>query len=186
VSAPGHASHAEPLPGRGRGVEGAGDADEGARGRELLREAAPTRRGESAHEDLGVAGLVGALLVGGELFEELLAGAHAGEGDLDVLARRLAREGDEVAREVDDLHRLAHVEDEDLPALAHGAGLQHELAGLGDGHEVPLHLRVRHRDRPAGAICSWKMGTTEPVGAEHVAEAHGDEAGLAALREGLE
>ena len=46
-----------------------------------------------------------------------------------------AREPDQVAREIDDAHRLAHVEHEDLAALAHRTGLQHELRRLGNRHE---------------------------------------------------
>ena len=42
-----------------------------------------------------------------------------------------AGEQDQVAGEVDDLDGLAHVEDEDLAALAHGGGLEDELAASG-------------------------------------------------------
>src|SRR5690606_38228608 len=100
-------------------------------------------------EDLRVAGLVDVLLGGGKLLEELLARPNAREDDVDVLVRPQTGETDEVDGEVEDLHGFAHVEDEDLAALAHASRLQDELAGLGDGHEIAAHLRVRDRDRPA-------------------------------------
>ena len=53
------------------------------------------------------------------------------------------------SREVEDLHRLAHVEHEDLAAAADRAGLDHQRHGLRDRHEVARHLRVRDRHRAA-------------------------------------
>ena len=41
-----------------------------------------------------------------------------------------AGEQDQVPGQIDDLDRLAHVEDEDLAAVAHGRGLQDQLARL--------------------------------------------------------
>src|ERR1022692_4808925 len=70
-----------------------------------------------------------------QLFVELLAGAHAGEFNLDVFIRPQPREQNQVSGQIDDLYRFAHVEDADLTALSDGRGLQHELARFGDGHE---------------------------------------------------
>ena len=53
------------------------------------------------------------------------------------------------SRELDDPHRLAHVEHEDLAAPADRAGLDDERDRLGDRHEVARHLGVGDRDRPA-------------------------------------
>ena len=48
---------------------------------------------EPPDENLRVAGLVGMLSGDRELLEQLLSGANAAEGTLDVLARPEAREG---------------------------------------------------------------------------------------------
>lgn len=52
-----------------------------------------------------------------QLLVELLAGAQAGERDLDVLVRAQAGEPDHLARDIDDPDRLTHVENEDLTPL---------------------------------------------------------------------
>ena len=94
---------------------------------------------------------------------------------------RRPREQDQVAGQVDDLDRLAHVEHEDLTAAAHGGGLQDELDGFGDGHEVAAHLGMGDGDRTAGGDLLLEDGDDAAVGAEHVAEADGDELGAAVL-----
>ena len=71
-----------------------------------------------------------------------------------------ARQADQVAREVGDPHRLAHVEHEDLAAAAHRAGLQHELRGLRDRHEVARDLGMGDGDRAACARSA--RGTSAP------------------------
>ena len=55
----------------------------------------------------------------------LLACPRAGEDDRDVLLAA-AGEPDHLLREVEDPYRLAHVEDVDLTAAAHRAGLDDE------------------------------------------------------------
>ena len=77
--------------------------------------------------------------------------------------------------QVEDAHRFAHVQHEDFPALAQGAGLQHELAGLGNRHEIAPHLRMRDGDRPAGGDLLLENRHHAAIGAQHVAEAHRDE-----------
>ncbi len=62
-----------------------------------------------------------------ELLEELLAGAQARERDLHVDVGAQTGQRDHLLGEVQDPHGLAHVEDEDLAALAHRAGLEDEL-----------------------------------------------------------
>jgi hypothetical protein len=44
---------------------------------------------------------------------------------------------------------LAHIQDEDLAAAAHGGGLQDQPDGFGDGHEVTPHFLMRDGDRAA-------------------------------------
>jgi hypothetical protein len=67
---------------------------------------------------------------------ELLAGRETGEHHLDVLVGLEAREADHLAREVGDAHGLAHLEDEDLATATRARGLQDQLHGFGNGHEV--------------------------------------------------
>ena len=90
--------------------------------------------------DLRVRGRSGLLAVGPQLLVQLLTRAGADELDRDVPARLLAGEANHVVREVEDLHRLAHVEHEDVTRLADRAGLDDQLRSLRDRHEVPGHL----------------------------------------------
>ncbi|MBG9885206.1 hypothetical protein ABE10_01105, partial [Bacillus toyonensis] len=60
------------------------------------------------------------------------------------------------------------------PRPADAARLDHELAGLGDRHEVPRGLRVGHRDRPAGRDERLEGRKHRASAAEHVPEAHGE------------
>src|SRR6185437_14402292 len=65
-------------------------------------------------------------LVGVEQFLlQLLARPEADERDLDVLARLPPGEADHLAGEVDDLHRVAHIEHEELAALLPTLDRQH-------------------------------------------------------------
>ena len=108
-------------------------------------EAVPIHGDVLPDADLGVRRGLHVLALDPQLLEELLARTQAGEDDLDVLAGPEAAERDQLLGQVHDLDRLAHVEDEDLAALAHGGGLEDQLAGLRDGHEVALHLRDASR-----------------------------------------
>jgi hypothetical protein len=106
---------------------------------------------------------------------ELLAGPDADELDRDVALRLPPREADHVVCEVHDLDRLAHVEDEDIAALPNRSGLDDQLHGLGDRHEVALHVRMRHRDRPAAGDLAPEERDHASRRAEDVAEADRDE-----------
>jgi hypothetical protein len=65
-------------------------------------------------EDLVVLVRPCALVLGHQLLEQLLARPRAGEHDRDVDVGLEAREADQVLDQVEDTHRLAHVEDVDL------------------------------------------------------------------------
>src|SRR5699024_10125261 len=81
----------------------------------------------------------------------------------------------------DDANRFAHVEDINLAALGHGAGLDHELGGFRNGHEVTGDVRVGDGDRPAVADLLpelWYDGTGR---AEHIAEPHHGEDAIMAI-----
>ena len=98
---------------------------------------------------------------------ELLAGAQAGEDDLD----RALGPGREQAGHVDDAHGLAHVEHEGLAAAADGAGLDDQLHRLLDGHEVAGDVGVGDGDRAAALDLGVERGEHRAPAAEHVAEA---------------
>ena len=127
-------------------------------------------------EDLRVRCRPDLLAVGPELLVQLLARADADERDRDVRLRILAREADHVDGQVEDLHRLAHVEHVDLAAAADRAGLHDERHRLRDGHEVARHLRMSHRHRTALLDLAAEDRDHAAGGVEDVAEANGDEA----------
>ena len=115
---------------------------------------------------------------------QLLARTRADEAHRDVARARLGivrhprllpGEADHVAREVDDLHRLAHVEDEHLAALPHRARLQDQPGRLGDQHEVARRLRVGDGQLPRGHQLLAEDRDHAPHAAEDVAEPDGDE-----------
>ena len=125
-----------------------------------------------------ILGLLQALFGHKLLFIELLARAEAGVFDLDVHVRLEAGEADQVARQGVDLHRGAHVEDEDLAPVGIGAGKHHEADGLGDGHEVADDIRMGDGDGAALGDLLLEEWDHRAVGAQDVSEADGDKLGL--------
>ena len=117
---------------------------------------------------LGLLGVVEDFLV------EFLALTETGELYLDVGG---VAEGYHTLGEIDDLDGLAHIEDEDLSAVAHGACLKDELAGLGDEHEVADDIGMGDGDGAAFLDLLTEQGDDGAIGAEDIAEAGGDELG---------
>ena len=121
-----------------------------------------------------------------QLFVELFAGAQTGEGDGDIAAgmlcitHRQARQGHHALGQFADADGFAHVEHKHIPALCHGACLQHQLSGFGNGHEVAGDLRVRHGDGAAVRDLLAKQRDHAAAGAQHVAKAHHGKTGGAA------
>ncbi len=122
-----------------------------------------------------------ALFVHEELLVELLAWAETYVLDLDVYIRGQSGESDEVPGHVVDLHRLAHVEDEDLAALRVVRRLEHQGDGLRDGHEVADDTLVGDGHRPPLRDLLLEERDDGAVGAEDVTEADRDEVGLRVL-----
>ena len=60
-----------------------------------------------------------------------------------------AAQADHLFGQIDDFHRIAHVEHKHIAAFAHGAGLNHELRRFGYGHEVAGDVGVGERYRAA-------------------------------------
>ncbi len=88
-------------------------------------------------------------------FVHALARPHAGEYDIDVAAGLEAGEPDHALGEVDDFHRLAHIEHIDRDIRTFGpervaCGRDDEVARFANGHEIAHHVGMRDRYRPAG------------------------------------
>lgn len=124
--------------------------------------------------NLVVGGFGGAFCRGEDFLVQLFAGAEAGVLNLDILAGLEAGESNHAAGKVGDFDRFAHVEHEDFAAVAHGAGLEDEAAGLRDGHEEADDVRVGDGDGAALFNLLAETGDNGAVGPEHVAEAGGD------------
>ena len=122
-----------------------------------------------------------ALFVHEQLLVELLARAETHVLDLDVYIRGQSGESDQVPGHVVDLHRLAHVEDEDLAALRVVRRLKHQGDGLRDGHEVADDPLVGDGHRTALRDLLLEERDDGAVGAEDVTEADRDEVGLRVL-----
>ncbi len=107
-----------------------------------------------------------------DLLVELLAIAESGELDLDI-----TRSGkiDHTLCKVGNANGLAHIEDEDLASLAHGTGFEHQLAGLGDEHEVADDIGVRDGDRTATTNLLAEDRDDRTIAAQDVAKTGGDE-----------
>lgn len=75
----------------------------------------------------------------------LLARPQPGVDDVNLAWRA----GGQPARDVGDAHLLSHVEHEDLAVPPDHRGLQHELHGLANGHEVPADPGMGNGQRAA-------------------------------------
>src|ERR1022692_1529625 len=117
-----------------------------------------------------------------QLFVELLARAHASKFNLNVFTRPQPREQNQVSGQIDDLDRLAHIEDANLATLADHRGLQHELAGFWNGHEEAPHFGMGYGHRPASRDLLLEDRNNATIRAQHVAEAHGDVLGAPVLQ----
>ncbi len=108
-------------------------------------------------------------LPGEEGLVELLALPQPGESDRDVGEVVLPCEA---RHQVDDAHRLTHVEDVDLAAGGHPPfGLHDQAHGLLDGHEEAGGVRMGDGHRAAGPDLLGQDGEQGAAGAEDVAEA---------------
>src|SRR5918994_389904 len=103
-----------------------------------------------------------------ELLFQLLAGAQADEFYRDV---RRAHYLDHLPCQVGDGDGAAHLEDVGAVALGHRPGLQDQGDRLGDGHEVPDHVRVRDRYGAAGLYLLAEGRNDGAAATEHVPEA---------------
>ena len=116
----------------------------------------------------------GVLLGGKEFFVEFLAITKAGEFYLDVLG---SGEGYHAFGQIDYFDGLAHVEDEDLASVAHGAGFEYKTACFGDEHEVADDVGMGDFDWSAFLDLLTEDRDDRAVASQDVAETCGDELG---------
>ncbi len=151
-------------------VVGIGDFLQGG---QVLKELVLVQGDGVADMDQVVPGLLHAFLSHELLFVELLAGAQARVFDPDVDVGFQAGFPDQVPGQGIDLHRAAHIQDEDLAAFGVDAGQHDQGDGLGNGHEVADDVRVGHGHRAALLDLLLEDGYHAAVAAQDVAETHG-------------
>ena len=135
--------------------------------------------------DLVVGGFGGSFGGGEDLLIQLFAGAQAGVFYLDIHLGFEAGEANHAAGEMGNLDGFAHVEHEDFAAVAHGAGLKDEAAGLRNGHEEADDVRVGDGDGAALFNLLAEAGNHGAIRAQHVAEAGGDVARVRGIGSGV-
>ena len=106
---------------------------------------------------------------------QLLPRPQAGELDADGSLRA----GRDQAGHLGDRHRLAHVEHQRLPRPPDGAGLDHQLDRLLDGHEEAGDVGVGDGDRPAALDLVLEGGEHRAAAAQDVAEPDAEVRGTA-------
>ena len=121
--------------------------------------------------DLLVEGRLGNLFVVQHLLVELLTITQTRIFNLHVHG---ATQSDHALGQIGNLHRLTHIEDEDLSSLTHRTGLQHQLTGLGDEHEVAEDIRMRHGNRTTLSDLLTEQWNHRAIRAQHVSEAGGN------------
>ena len=114
------------------------------------------------------------LSLGDQFLIELFTGPQPDEFDLDVFVRLESGKRDQVLRHIQDPDRTAHIEDEDLPPISHGARLEDQLAGLGNRHEIADDIRVGHGHRAALFDLFFEQRHHAPHASHDVAEADRD------------
>src|SRR6185369_1934532 len=117
-----------------------------------------------------------------EFLEQLFSGPQAHKIDPDVTVWFEAGEPDEVANQVQDPHRLTHVQNKDFSAFTHAGSLQHQLHRFRDGHEVAPCVGIGNRHRAAGGNLLFEQRQGTAVAAQYVTEPHRHETGAAVLQ----
>lgn len=112
------------------------------------------------------------LFVEEHLLVKFFARPDARELELDVLAGLVATKPDQIGGQIDDLDRLAHVEDEHLAAQPKRTSLEHQLNGFRDGHEVAAHLRMSDQHGPASAYLAEERRHHRSSASQHISKAY--------------
>ena len=132
------------------------------------------------------------ILADEKLLVELFAWAQPAISDLDIALRIgfvphfETRKADHGAGQIVDLHRRSHLQDENLAAFRHGSGLDDELRGFRDRHEIADDFRMGHGDGAARLDLVSEQPDDRAGRIQDVAEAHHREDRFARfLRHGL-
>ena len=133
-----------------------------------------------------IRGRLKSLFVHEQLFIELFTRTQTGEFYINVLIWRIARKSDNILREIDYLHRLAHIEHEYLAALCGSTRLKNKGHSLGDGHEITDDILVSDGYRTAVCYLILEKRNNGTVRAEDIAESDRDELGIRMLVVGLD
>src|SRR5690606_22372692 len=80
---------------------------------------------------------------------KFLARAQPDDFDLDVFFRNVTGKADHFTRKVDNLDRLAHIEDKNLSSTTHSSGFENELTRLWNSHKIADDIRMRQCNGPA-------------------------------------
>ena len=107
-----------------------------------------------------------------KLFIKFLARPQPREFDLDIFSHTETGELDQILRQRQNLHRLSHIQHEDLTALSVSPRLQNQRNSLRDRHKITYDIRMRYRNRAAGCNLPAKQRNHAAVAAEHVPETH--------------
>ena len=113
--------------------------------------------------DHGVAG-AGDITAQQQLLVQFFPGAQANKLDIDMFAHMsvvvhlITTQAYHAARQVNYAHRFTHIQHKDIPAGTHGTGLQYQLRGLCNAHEIAGHFRVGHGHRAAVGDLLAKQG----------------------------
>ena len=101
--------------------------------------------------DLGMVGQLHLLVVIQQFLVQLLPFTQAGKLYFYIHAYLLTGKLNHATGKVHNLDRATHVKHVDLSPITHDGRLQHQLAGLGNGHEVAGDVWMGHRQR--SSIC---------------------------------
>src|ERR1700712_4549602 len=104
-----------------------------------------------------------------ELLVHLFAGSQTRVYDLDVIPLGTA---DQEPRNVGDIHGHTHVQHQSLTGTSDGSGLEHQLTGLGNGHEVPGDVGMSDRYRTTFFNLPRECFQDRATRSEYVAEAN--------------
>ena len=107
------------------------------------------------------------LLCRKQLLIELFAVAKSSELNLNILG---SRERNHSSCQVNNLHRLAHIEHKYLASLAHCACLKHQLTSLRDEHEVAYYVGMGHSNGSTLAYKFLEYRYNRTVRTEHIAK----------------